>query len=350
MEEKTNLFYCDVIKNTMMLLVVAYHSMALWNRNIWLVPPLDPAPYFTICAAFFNNLHIYTFTFASGYIFYFTRFERTSKSNFYESMINRIKQLIIPYIAGALLWCVWFDISIDSLIISDVVHKYILAENPSQLWFLLMLFNVFCITLVFKDFFRKQKAIVGVSVCLVLYLIGLVLGKISPNLFQFQTALKFLIFYYLGFKYRQFKSEKHQLPANSVLLMACFEIILFGISYYLDGLQGLNSVMKVGEMAINLLLHINGPLLVFAFCENNAEKIQCLLANSVVHRWLKQRSYLIYIFHQQMVYIVVFLLNGKTHPIVLFLISFSICILVAGTIASIILKIKTLRILFTGRT
>lgn len=74
---ETELKNCSLVKIALMLLIVLYHSLALWLPDGWFnQEPYDPAPLLGEIAAWLNSFHIYAFTLVSGYIFCYVSFER----------------------------------------------------------------------------------------------------------------------------------------------------------------------------------------------------------------------------------------------------------------------------------
>ena len=74
--DKRTIKNCDFVKVGLMVLIVLYHSMALWITSGWFnQPPMKSSIYLNYIARWLNTFHIYTFTFVSGYIFSFLRYE-----------------------------------------------------------------------------------------------------------------------------------------------------------------------------------------------------------------------------------------------------------------------------------
>lgn len=76
---------------------------------------------------------------------------------------------------------------------AEIASKYLLAESPSLLWFLVMLFDVFAIFWPLLDFLKSEN-ISGVFLVLALYALGIIGARFFPNVFQIWTALSFVVF------------------------------------------------------------------------------------------------------------------------------------------------------------
>lgn len=118
------------VKTILMFLVVLYHSVIFWNGN-WNVVygPLFAAPHLAKLGTWLNSFHIYGFALCSGYLFCYLKYEKNKYSEFGLYVRNKVKRLLIPYI----------------FVCITLFRKFVLAEGPSQLWFLWMLFDIFII-------------------------------------------------------------------------------------------------------------------------------------------------------------------------------------------------------------
>ena len=131
---------CTFVKTILMIIIVIFHSILAWNKSWFSVIELkESAPIFEIISSWMSTFHVYAFACVSGYIFYYCRFEKRSASyqNFWKFTANKLKRLIIPYYAVALLWVApakqYFY---PCTSIEDFISAYILGEDAEQLWFL----------------------------------------------------------------------------------------------------------------------------------------------------------------------------------------------------------------------
>lgn len=72
----------------------------------------------------------------------------------------------------------------------------------------------------------------------------------------------------------------------------------------------------------------------------------CCAGRSALWSKLRQNSFGIYLFHQQLIYPCIMILNGKAHPVVQVIISLVIAICTAGAIFEILRKFKVTKIMF----
>lgn len=96
------------------------------------------------------SFHMPLFVFISGYIYNYNR-ECLGKYNSTKNFIfNKLKRLIIPYFLVSITFMIplqmIFSIYADEKsYIYRIINDTLLAQRPSHLWYLLMLFNLFII-------------------------------------------------------------------------------------------------------------------------------------------------------------------------------------------------------------
>ena len=84
---------------------------------------------------------------------------------------------------------------------AELFKKYVLCINPSQLWFLWMLFGVFAIVWPLRNV-MIEKPVIGWGIAIAFYGIGIVGGHIIPNVFCIWTACQYVVFFYIGMRIR----------------------------------------------------------------------------------------------------------------------------------------------------
>ena len=185
----------------------------------------------------------------------------------------------------------------------------------------------------------REKQVLGAILVLLLYGGGYVVGQKIPNVFQIFRALTYLPLFYIGFKIRQFGSEKIRKVPWWVWILA--HVLLFVFSKYISGLNGI--MIKLISIGTNFVLHIVGALMAFSVMQKLAEKIKWK-ENGVLKLFTKF-SMPIYLFHQQIVYVFIVLLNGVINPYLHAGINFVGAIIVSFVISFVLMKFKWMRIL-----
>ena len=147
-----NLSYCNFAKTVLMLIVVLCHSAVFYGGNWFTVlEPTQTNQYLTSLSSWLGTFHVQAFTLISGYIFYFLRKESGRYSDFKSFIINKARRLLVPYFAVSLFWVIPIGCMFYNYTINEVFNQFVLVQSPAQLWFLLMLFNVFMIAFLLLD-------------------------------------------------------------------------------------------------------------------------------------------------------------------------------------------------------
>lgn len=231
---------CDFIKTILMLSVILGHATALWAG--WFnQQPAYPSIIIKLCSEIIGSFHIYAFVLVSGYIYAHLKYEKNKYSDLRLFLKNKFKRLIVPYIFISLFWVIPFHIYFFDTNIKEILIKYFLGNSPSQLWFLLMIFNVFIIAYFIGDIIYSSY-IKGIFYSIIIYIIGLVAGRIFPNIYQIITASLFFIYFVIGMLI--YKSDLYILKK----IHSCFYILLFVILWILKS--------KISLFISNLYIYI----------------------------------------------------------------------------------------------
>lgn len=320
-----------------MLLVVLYHSIAIWMGG-WFDNPAEPNDIFKQLAIWLNSFHIYGFTLVSGYLFYFLKYEKKQYADTGLFVKKKVKRILIPYAFASIVWVIPWQVFYYRTDISDLVKQYLFMQNPSQLWFLGMLFGVFMIAILLPSRVHKNWILLGVISC-GMYITGLLLGLFIPNMFQIQTSLQYFVFFAIGMMLR-----KHadcfvwNIPC---ILWVIADIILFWVKQIVDVQSG--TLFRITGVAIEFLLHMIGAIMAFTVLNWIANRINWRENKVIV--LLHKHNFTIYLFHQQVIYAVITLLNGRVFSVVLALANFAMAIFISLFISIILHRWKTTRFL-----
>ena len=285
-----------------------------------------------------NSFHIYGFTFVSGYLFYFLKYEKGKYYHFPSFAVNKAKRLLVPYVFVSIFWIIPFSVYFYHLDAMEIINRYALGTSPSQLWFLLMLFCVFLIFHTLSEFFLKHN-ISGVIVVIVFYGIGLVGSMVLPNIFQIFRACSYISLFWLGFKIRQYGSRwLRRIPA---IVWLAVDVLLFAVTQYLSGFDGIIFTLLI--LVFDFVLHIVGALMAFVVLQKVADRVKW--KESKVFRFLSTSSMPVYLFHQQVIYIFITWLNGLINPYLHTGVNFIGAMTVSLLISTILMKFKWSRLL-----
>lgn len=293
---------CKFVKTILMITIVFYHSILFWN-NWFTKDPVYSSSLFVGLSFWLNSFHIYTFVLVSGYLFYFLKMELGKYREFRSFAITKIKRLIVPYIFLSVFWCApiysyFFDSSIDELF-----QKYILGISPNQLWFILMLFWVFIIFYFCSEFFMNFT-IRGAVLVLFIYGLGIIGGGILTNYFQIWTACLYVPLFWIGFKLRQYNMGYiRKIPLAALIVT---DIVLFIFVQYIQSFEGV--LFTILNLGISFALHIVGSVMVFVFLQKLSNMVKW--KENKFFDFISKQSMSIYLIHQQIIYFLIYWLNG----------------------------------------
>lgn len=330
---------CSFVKTILMLIVVLYHSLLFWRGNWFSVEPAISAPILAHVAAFFNIFHIHAFTLVSGYLFAYLKFEKGKYQKFVPFITNKAKRLLMPYLFTCIFWVIPITTYFFKFEVGEIINRYLFGVAPSQLWFLLMLFVVFAIFHLLSDLFEKHD-FAGLVFVLCLYAVSLVGNKFMPNYFNIWNACSFSIYFWIGLKLRQKGTDLvRKIP---LLIYVVIVVGLFILSTFV--LTGDHLIIKVLAIGVKFLLHVIGAVTAFLLLQKVANLFSSWKTNRAF-KVLTRFSMPMYLFHQQVIYFSLSLLNGLITPYLHFAINFVVSCLVSILLSAILMKFKWTRFL-----
>ena len=214
----------------------------------------------------------------------------------------------------------------DWIILENLMRKYILCENPSQLWFLWMLFDVFIVAWFMWKLFSRQDSI-GFIVALIFYGVGVIGGSIFPNVFCIWTAFQYILFFYMGIQLWMKKDRRILRGDITWKGWILINIIVFIVD---NIVQEEKNIFHLGIIT-GLFLHISGALMAVYVLKEIAKSLRW--KENTLFNLLSKYSMSIYLFHQQIIYITLTYFNGKVNPYIHVGINFFVSILGAFIIS-----------------
>ena len=276
-----------------MMLVVFGHACAFWTGN-WFtaITVAYQEPMISILFNWVSSFHIYAFTLVSGYIFAYKVMKGEYKV--YSTFIsNKVKRLLVPYWFVMLIWVLPISAYYYKWDANYLIQRYILCTNPSQLWFLWMLFVVFVIVWPLRNN-MLQRPVIGYVISIVLYFVGFVGSWKIPNYFCVWTACQYVIYFYIGMRIRYKEEIKRITTTIPYYTWIIIHILLFVAKEFIDKEQNGALSFKALNSGVGLILHIIGAIMAYTTLSVIANRIH--LTNVMK---ISLYSMPIYLFHQQ---------------------------------------------------
>lgn len=341
MDKEKELGNIEIVKMFLMISVVLYHSMAFWKGNWFTVITPEPSKLLSNFATWLNTFHIYGFSLASGYLFQVLKCENEHYNTFSGFFKKKAQRLLVPLVFVSIVWAAPIYTYFFRPNTSVILKKFVFMESPSQLWFLGMLFVVFMLYWPISNL-TDSNIFVGGGITIIYLLLGKVGYNLFPDVFQIWTGMRFVLYFYIGACLRK-DNKKIACKIPSFVYLG-LHILLFITWRNLNGRGGV--IFKLISLSISELMYVLGAIGAFVIFERLADLIK--KPNRIV-RFGCKHSMSIYLFHQQIIYVVLFLLNEKFHPFLLVLICFFVSIAVSSVISFIMDHFRVTRFLISGR-
>lgn len=332
---------CTFSKTGLMILVVLYHAIAFWTGTWFTCDPVFESNSLRLLAEYIGSFHIYAFVLVSGYIFAY-KIARGEYSRYLPFLWNKAKRLLIPYVFVMLIWVAPISEYFFRWNPVYLIKKYILCINPSQLWFLWMLFGVFAVVWLLRRV-MIEKPLAGWLIAIAFYCLGIIGGKLFPNVFCIWTACQYILFFFIGMRIRV-KNDKQERLITDTVPWYCWvvaDIVLFIGNAFAEQQSGF--LWSVATFGTSLLLHVVGAIMAWTVLQTLATHIHWQ-DNKLFHK-LSLHSMTMYLFHQQIIYFTIAALNGEVNPWVNAGVNFVAAIAGALIISIILNRWKITRIL-----
>lgn len=220
MQQNDRIKAVSMMRVLAMTMIVAFHSFYFYT-GLWWIHGGIKVPIWAKCARFLDSLDLSMFVFISGFLFGYLYLYKQKYRDWKAFICGKLLRLIVPY----LFWGVFMLIAQPSL------HSWNqMLTGISHLWFLLMLFWVFCISSIIIRFRKKNTNNYNIFLyLLLLYSIWYIIKTFSDHhsFLCIETSLSYLMPFYIGF----ICSEK-QLWHSSLRLAALWGGITLALLFY----------------------------------------------------------------------------------------------------------------------
>lgn len=207
-----------------MTMIVAYHSLYFYT-GVWWQFQSTVVPLWVKCSKFLDYIDLSMFVFISGFLYGWLYLYKGKYQNKTKFIIGKARRLLIPYI-------VW---GVSMILLQPSIHNWIsLSTGISHLWFLLMLFWIFCIsTVLLRKKTENASPLKMPLIILLSYLIWLITHTYSNHHYFLciEASLSYLPSFVLGYFCAQ---KKIQQNSNSIFkILLSLSILVFTIYIFL---------------------------------------------------------------------------------------------------------------------
>ena len=332
---------CKFLKTILMLLVILGHACSFWTGSWFTENPLLQSQGLSLISTWIGSFHIYAFALVSGYIFVY-KIRTGGYSRYLPFLQNKAKRLLVPYAFAMLIWVAPISEYFFRWDWMYLIKKYIFCINPSQLWFLWMLFGVFVIVWPLRRV-MIDKPLAGWAIAIALYGLGVVGGKAVPNVFCIWTACQYITFFFIGMRIRVKSEKQERLITETVPWYGWIiaDVVLFVGTTFAERQKGF--VWSVTTVGMSFLLHIVGAIMAWTVLQALAVHIHW--QESRVFKTLATYSMPMYLFHQQIIYFSIAAFNGIINPWLHAGVNFVMAIVGSFIISAFLMRWKVTRFL-----
>lgn len=188
-----------ISKVIMMYLVVFGHAIAGFSGSGWggIDLHIESLPMKWVFW-WLSTLHTYVFAVASRYLFSLQRYGLGKYRTPRKDLFHRFCKLMIPYFIVSICWAIPFDLVVKRDGLGTIIRNYVLMVDPSQLWFLVMLFVTWVIFYFSSDIIVRLPVWSGLLIFMLIRIIGIYASQILPlGLFSIGNVLRYSLFFIL---------------------------------------------------------------------------------------------------------------------------------------------------------
>ncbi len=167
------------------------------------------------------------------------------------------------------------------------------------------------------------------------------LDRIGVNVFQVSTAIKYAGYYYLGAYLYKKKIENKWM----IHISGCGSIVFGVIDKIIETNTSSSVLVRSFGLILGYMCSYMGVVFVYCIVKLISEKLNNV-RKAKIWNGMKEKSFGIYLFHQQIIYLTIIPLNGKVTPIVQVIISFLCAVGLASIITAVLKKFKLTRVLY----
>ncbi len=328
----------NLIKIILMVLIVISHSIIFLNGSWYPYGTIEKVNVISYVVDWLGSFHIFAFTLVSGYIFYYQKYEISAYPKYSSFILKKVKRLIVPFLFLSLFWVIPVNWIIGGFNLERFA-KILIGVRSEQLWFLLMLFFVFALCYPLSNFFKK-RGLLGAFVSLACYGVGFIGAYFLPDVLQIFTALKFIPFFFLGFKMRQgWDKYISKIPFYIYIII---DVLIFGALIFIQARDGM--VFKLLSVAVGFILNVIGSIMVWTTLQTIGNRYEW--KNSKLLSFLSDKTFILYLLHHQIIYLVIYLFLGKINIYLILILNLVISFGLSTLLSILILKFNWLRFLF----
>lgn len=346
MENDGSLSIISTIKTVSMLLVVGIHESSMWTTSGWFTEPACESWIIGEISSWMGIAAVPLFFFCSGYLYAFQKKNSDSYQETKSVISKKFRRLIVPYVFASVVWVIPVRILLNGF--NGLITDFLFAVSPAQLWFLPALFFVFIIAEAIwsqlMELARGGRAFTLLAIALLLFLSSYAINGVIGGFLQLASAFRYFPFFLLGGLSQAWSIDwsdgKTSFASWTVV------VVLMSLWSYISSLRGLGSIGLIVYLLLWLAVRVCACIAVVSlfFFARESRLVKSLGSSS-----LAQCSLGIYLFHQQVVQLIILVLNKPfIPPICIALLSFIGALFISWKITKLLRTLSLPRLLMGG--
>lgn len=246
-----------------MTMIVLFHSFLFYTGTWWVFGGIV-VPVWVKVAKFLDSIDLSMFVFISGFLYGYLYLYKGKYRDIRTFLSNKVRRLLIPYL--------FWGFFVVVLPPSPFDWK-ILFVGSAHLWFLLMLFWLFCFSILWVKFLNKIDDRTCYLLFFLLYFVWLIHYKFSSHhsFLCFESALSYSLIFFVGMVCAKKKIWQRPLKPSIVISLVSIMVIfvyIFFVSTFEDVIDNLILRLLSYSFIVNLFvvltkLHLSSVLSVF---------------------------------------------------------------------------------------
>lgn len=246
-----------------MTMIVLFHSFLFYTGTWWVFGGIV-VPVWVKVAKFLDSIDLSMFVFISGFLYGYLYLYKGKYRDIRSFLSNKVRRLLIPYL--------FWGFFVVVLPPSPFDWK-ILFVGSAHLWFLLMLFWLFCFSILWVKFLNKIDDRTCYLLFFLLYFVWLIHYKFSSHhsFLCFESALSYSLIFFVGMVCAKKKIWQRPLKPSIVISLVSIMVIfvyIFFVSTFEDVIDNLILRLLSYSFIVNLFvvltkLHLSSVLSVF---------------------------------------------------------------------------------------
>lgn len=318
----------DAMKGITILLVVFAHATRMYTPKG--VLQIDYSKTLEVITNFIYMFHMPSFVMISGAVYYYVKRERGKYNNQKKYIQNKCIRLIMPFFFFnfAVVMPVLFYTGIRQNVLSFVIKEVLLMASGTHLWYSVMIFNVFVIFNFFENKIHNNDRLSWIL------LIGLnVFSFMIPNAFQAMNTLTYLLYFYVGYSFRQNQDRFPSLITNRIEVSLLLTVLCYAVIFHTP--VGNNLIIR---KLVQIVAATSGGLMLYTLSSKLASR---KFTDNELFQKIIGDSYGIFLFHPMIIYLMSYWMKDySVSPLVVSLFMFVVAMAFSILFVNIFRKMR----------